>query len=346
MHRVRVSRSFAVAAAMLLLATAPAAAQQTTKPPGGSVLERLDRVIAERMDASGVPGFCVAVLAGDRVVHARGYGEADPSGRAVTADTPFVTGSSGKAFTALALMQLVDAGKVDLDAPVRRYVPELQTGDREEADRITVRQVAQHTSGFQTGAGGPLLASAEDGTALEAVAEVRDEQLASQPGQSFHYSNINYVLAGLVIERASGEPFADYMRRHVFAPLGMRRTFTSLAEARPAGVATGARYWFGLTRWHGPTFRAGVQAAGYYVSTANDMARFLRLFLADGIVDGRRIVSTRGLRTLLAPDRRRASAHGPMAQPPATRWAGSRAAPGASRSSSTPATRPTPAPCS
>ena len=319
MQPERAAKSFAVAMTVLLLAAASAAAQQAPKPPDRAVLERLDRVIAERMDASGVPGFSLAVVAGDRIVHARGFGEADASGRAVGADTPFVTGSSGKAFTALALIQLVEAGKLDLDAPVRRYVPELRTADQSEADRITVRHVAQHTSGFRTEAGGAVLHSAADGGSLEVVAEVRDEKLVSSPGQSFHYSNINYVLAGLVIERASGEPFADYMRRHVFAPLGMHRTFTALAEARAAGLASGARYWFGLTRWHGPTFRPGLQAAGYYVSTATDMARFLRLFLADGVIDGRRIVSERGLETLLMPGRQ---AHlGPWADGAGARYA-------------------------
>ena len=312
----RIVKPSIVAAAALLVAASPAPAQQ---PPSPGTLQQLDRVIEERARASGVPGLALAVVVGDRVVHARGFGDADASGRAVMADTPFVTGSSGKAFTALAVMQLVDEGRVDLDAPVRRYVPEMRTADGRDADRITVRHVLQHTSGFREGAGGPLLRSAADGAPLEAVAEVRDETLVSRPGRAWHYSNVNYVLAGLVVERASGEAFAQYMRRHVFAPLRMRRTFTSIDDARAAGVATGSRYWFGISRWHGPTFRTGVQAAGYYVSTATDLARFLRVFLNDGVVDGRRIISERGLRTLLAPG---AQAHlGPWADGATARYA-------------------------
>lgn len=312
----RIARfSILSAAALLLATTAPASAQQR---PSAATLQRLDRVIEERMNASGIPGMSLAVVAGDGVVHARGLGDADASGRTVTADTPFVTGSSGKAFTALAVMQLVDEGSVNLDAPVRRYVPELRTADGRAA-RISVRHLLQHTSGFREEAGGPLLRSAADGTPLEAVGEVAEEKLVSAPGRTWHYSNVNYVLAGLVVERASGERFAQYMRSHVFAPLGMGRTFTSIDNARAAGVATGSRYWFGIARWHGPTFRTAVQAAGYYVSTATDLARFLRVFLDGGVVDGQRIISDRGLRTLVAsgPDARL----GPWADGASARYA-------------------------
>ena len=312
------------AAALILAVVMPlmggsASAQPPTTPPATDALARLDRVIADRTDASGVPGFAVAVVSGDRVVHVRGFGDADASGRPVTGDTPFVTGSSGKAFTALALMQLVDAGKVDLDAPVRRYVPELRLADRADADRILVRHVVQHTSGLRAGAIGPVLASAADGSALDAIAEIRDEKPVTRPGQTWDYANVNYVLAGLIIERASGERFAQYMQRRVFGPLGMRRTFTSLAEGRAAGLASGARYWFGVTRWHGPTFRRGVQAAGYYISTANDLARFLRAFLNQGVVDGRRVISQRGLQSLMTPG---PDAHlGPWADGASARYA-------------------------
>lgn len=281
--------------ATLALLTAPPALAHEPPPPSRALLAELDEVLDDRRDASDVPGLSVAVATADGVVHGAGFGEADGGGRAVTADTPFVSGSSGKAFTALAVMQLVDDGRVDLDAPVRRYVPELRISGG--ADAITVRDVVRHTSGIPEGAGGPILASAKDGTALEAVAEVSGEALVSEPGTEFHYSNVNYVLAGLVVERASGQPFAKYMERHVFGPLGMTRTSTVL----PDDVATGSRYWFGVPRWHGPTFRPGLQSAGYYVSTAGDMARFGRLFLTDGVVDGERIVSTQGLRELMAP---------------------------------------------
>ena len=194
----------------------------------------------------------------------------------MTPQTPFVLGSTAKSFTALAAMQLVDAGRLQLDAPARRYVPEFRLADRRAAERITVRQVLQQTTGLPQTAGGPVVRSAADGTALEAVRELGDTRPAAAPGTAFEYSNGNFILAGLIIERASGQPYGEYVQRHVFAPLGMRDSYVALDAAQRAGLATGHRYWFGFTRGHGPTFRAGIQAAGYLISSAADMGAISR----------------------------------------------------------------------
>ena len=130
-------------------------------------------------------------------------------GREVSAQTPFVIGSTSKSFTALAVMQLVDAGPVDLAAPVRQYVPEFRLADGAAADAITVRHILAQTSGLPGTAGGPVLKAAAYGTALDAVAELRDTRLVSIPGRVWHHANANYVLAGLVVERASGMSYAS-----------------------------------------------------------------------------------------------------------------------------------------
>jgi CubicO group peptidase (beta-lactamase class C family) len=89
----------------------------------------MDRVIRDGMERSGVPGFAVAVVSGNEVVHARGFGDAGDN-RPATTETPFLLGSTSKSFTALAAMQLVDAGRLDLDAPAREYVPEFQLAEQ------------------------------------------------------------------------------------------------------------------------------------------------------------------------------------------------------------------------
>jgi CubicO group peptidase (beta-lactamase class C family) len=222
----------------------------------------------------------------------------------VTPQTPFVRGSTAKSFTALAAMQLVDAGRLQLDAPARRYVPEFRLADRRAAEGITVRHVLQQTTGLPQTAGGPVVRSAADGTALEALRELADTRPAAAPGSAFEYSNGNFILAGLIIERASRQSYGEYVQRHIFAPLGMRDSYVALDAAQRAGLATGHRYWFGFTREHGPTFRAGIQAAGYLISSAADMGRYLGMYLNDGVTPGgERIVSRAGLRTMLAPGR-------------------------------------------
>jgi CubicO group peptidase (beta-lactamase class C family) len=295
-RRVLTGSALVVLVTGQLLAGAPAAQASTADDAAG----RIASAIRTRMDASGVPSAAFVVVDGSGAV-ARGLGDAT-AGHPATARTPFVLGSTSKSFTALAVMQLVDAGRVDLDTPVRHYVPELQLAAGEAVEAITVRQILQQTSGIPSTAGGQILASAREGTALDAVRELRGTRLAAAPGRLWQYSNANYVLAGLVVQRASGMPFAQYVQTKIFDPLGMTRSFTAVGPARAAGLADGHRYWFGLVRASGPVALPGLLAAGYLISTAEDMGRYLRMYLDDGLTpSGIRVVSAKGLRTMLTP---------------------------------------------
>jgi CubicO group peptidase (beta-lactamase class C family) len=267
--------------------------------PPDVVAAQVQRVFAEELDDSGVPGGAFAVVSHQQV-EARGAGSAGGD-REVAADTQFVIGSATKSFTALAVMQLVDAVRVDLEAPVRDYVPELQLAAGQPVDDITVRHLLQQTSGLDDLAGGPLLASAADGTPLEAVAELKDAELASTPGKTWRYANVNYVLAGLVVERASGRSYGDYVQQEIFTPLGMTHSSAAIDAADSDVLTEGHRFWFGLSGGTEPSRREATLAAGYLVSTAEDLGRYLSLYLADGVsADGTRIVSAASVRTLIA----------------------------------------------
>jgi hypothetical protein len=166
-------------------------------------------------------------------------------------------------------------------------------------EAITVRHLLQQTSGLDDLTGGPLLASAADGTPLEAVAELRDAKLASTPGETWRYANVNYVLAGLVVERASGTSYADYVDERIFSPLGMH---DSTAAGKPSDATSGHKFWFGIPISAGPTVRQAEMAAGYIISTADDLSRYLAMYLRDGRGEnGTRVVSSAGLRTMLTP---------------------------------------------
>jgi CubicO group peptidase (beta-lactamase class C family) len=105
------------------------------------------------MAAQRIPGLALGIVEGDRVAYTRGFGTADESGAAVTPQTPFIIGSVSKSVTALAVMQLVEAGKIELDAPVQRYLPWFRVGNDEASAKITVRHLLNHTSGLSTKTG-------------------------------------------------------------------------------------------------------------------------------------------------------------------------------------------------
>jgi CubicO group peptidase (beta-lactamase class C family)/membrane protease YdiL (CAAX protease family) len=311
-----------VAGLLVLLAVVAAAlagsAGAASPAIGATTTGGIDRFVDEQMDARQVPGYALAIVHGTEVAHQRGFGDADGSGRPVTVDTPFVLGSVTKSFTALAVMQLVDAGTVSLDAPISRYVPELRLADGAER-RITVRQLLNQTSGIPALAGGQLLRSVGDGTLEDAARELDGTTLSAPPGTRFEYANGNYVLLGLVIERSSGESYGDYVQRHIFEPLGMHNSFASPEAAKAAGLAVGHRYWFGFPVEHGPTSPDAVRPAGYLMSSAADMARYLAMYLNDGLLDGRRIISPEALETMLTPVG--AGELGPWADQQETRYA-------------------------
>jgi CubicO group peptidase (beta-lactamase class C family) len=112
--------------------------------------DSVDAYIRTGMHTAQIPGLALGVVHGDHVAYLKGYGIAGPDGRPVTSQTPFVLGSTSKSFTALAVMQLVEAGRIDLDAPVTRYLPWFRTHNAAESAQITVRHLLHHTSGLQT----------------------------------------------------------------------------------------------------------------------------------------------------------------------------------------------------
>src|SRR5512139_4184279 len=111
----------------------------------------IDEYVMARMRSARIPGLALAIVKDDQVVHSKGYGRADPSGRPVTPQTPFMIGSITKPFTALAVMQLMDAGQVDLDAPVQRYIPWFRVADPKASAQVTVRMLINQTSGLPHG---------------------------------------------------------------------------------------------------------------------------------------------------------------------------------------------------
>src|SRR5688572_4802821 len=148
--------SMILAVLSAVASTRPAVAQGTP-----AHFDAVDNYIRTRMQELGIPGAALAIIQGDQIVHLKAFGVADDSGRPVTPQTPFFTGSTGKSFTALAIMQLVEAGKIQLDAPVQTYLPWFRVADPDASATITVRQLLNQVSGLPQSIGQTQLASTD-----------------------------------------------------------------------------------------------------------------------------------------------------------------------------------------
>lgn len=255
----------------------------------------IDAYVANKMRWPRIPGLALAIVKDDRIVYLKAYGEADPSGRPVTPQTPFILGSVTKAFTALAVMQLVEAGKVSLDAPVQKYVPWFRTADATASAQITVRQLLYQTSGLPM-LREPQLMTDQDAGALErTVRSFAHAQLDHPPGQTFAYSNANYDTAGLIVQTVSGMSYEDYVKQHIFAPLDMKNSFASQDEALKHGMAAGHRWWFGFPVAVKFPYLRSELPAGYLISSAEDMAHFVIAEMNGGRYNNSTVLSGEGM---------------------------------------------------
>jgi CubicO group peptidase (beta-lactamase class C family) len=214
------------------------------------------------------------------------------------AEQPFVIGSVTKSFTAFAVMQLVQAGKVRLRNPVVAYLPQFHTRNRSASKRITVKQLLSQTSGLTTDAG--LIGFRHPATSITRQVSDLSSVTAQSPG-TFRYSNANFEVLGELIATVSGTSYAGYLQRHVLAPLDMTHSFTDLAAARAAGLQEGHRVWFGLAVPDGVYYRADYLPAGFLVSTAGDLGHYLTALLDDGRYGGTSVLGAKYVARMLEP---------------------------------------------
>jgi len=307
--RARGARAVLPFAAALLAAAVPllaepapaaAAASHDSAPHAAPTPRAIDRYVRTYLAETGLPGATVTVTKGNRTLYAAGYGHTADGAR-MTKRTPVPIASMSKSFTALAVLQLVEAGKVDLDRPVRRYLPEFRMADPRAA-RITVRQVLDQTSGMADSTH-PELRLPPAHSLSDAVAKLRPARLADTPGTAWNYHNPNYALAARLVEVVSGLPYPDYLSRHVLRPLGMVHTRTAATTDAMPEHARGYVRAFGtvVERAHPHWFTGGAYDV---VTTAGDLGRWLALQNGDGRTrQGRRLVSARSLATMHTPPR-------------------------------------------
>jgi CubicO group peptidase (beta-lactamase class C family) len=277
-------------------------------PAGPSTIDpallqrRLDELTAEHNG----PGAVVGVLTGDEpVVCATGLARL-PDGPRVSPDTLFLIASITKVWTATLIMQLVDAGKVELDAPVNRYLdPPLRLADTGAADTVTVRHLLTHSGGFYGDP--PEPADRGDDAVRTTIASYAGLRQLHRPGALFSYSNSGFNVLGRVVECLTGQTWDDALRERLIEPLGLARTVTFPEEAATRPIAVGhepktpdtldlepVRVWLG-PRGSGP-------CGGTLATTAADLLAFARMHLRDGEgPGGRRVLSRESARAMREP---------------------------------------------
>ena len=258
---------------------------------GSSIFLAVDTYIMNEMKAEKLPGIAIGIVKDNQIIYLKGYGKTDPSGRPVKKSTPFVIGSMTKSFTAMAVMQLVEAGKIDLDATVQTYIPSFRAisspedSEKNVSSTITIRHLLNQTSGISgSDAYKTAFFTYNGDDALEKTAMYYTEglQLKHPVGKIYEYSNGNYIILGLIVQRVSGQSYESYVKDHIFTPLSMHKTFTSQEEAIQNRMAMGYRRWFGLSVPYKAKYNRGDLPAGFIISSAEDMSHYLISQLAGG----------------------------------------------------------------
>jgi CubicO group peptidase (beta-lactamase class C family) len=266
--------------------------------------DAVDATVHAEMDAQHLPGVAIAVVRGGDVAFAKGYGLASMElGAPVTPETVFCIGSLTKQFTAAAVLQQVEAGRLDLNMPIVRYVRRIadfaQAEFRRDWERITVRQLLSHTSGLKRD---PVMFrptenllppdyipvlyawARQDFTPSDLVAQMVALPLDFAPGEKMSYSNAGYTLLGMLVERVAGVAYPEYLRTRLFEPAGMSPATRLVEEDVLPGFATGYT-------WAGDGWRRGGyinptrdQGAGSLVSTVLDLARWDAALYGDAVL--------------------------------------------------------------
>jgi CubicO group peptidase (beta-lactamase class C family) len=259
-------------------------------------LPQIDAAIGDAIAARRLPGAVFHLEHGD-AVYERAYGRLAyaPDAAAVTTSTVFDAASLTKVLaTAPAVLMLAEQGRIGLDDKLVKYFPDCGGGGKET---ITIRHLLTHSSGLPAGL--PADPAWQGRTAAHSLACA--QAVTHAPGTFFRYSDVNYVLLGQVVEQVTGTPLDDYAQAHIFAPLRMRDTgYLPLRRTDAAAIAPTRpdRADGGLV--HDPTVRrmGGVAGSAGVFTTAGDVARFARMLLAGGVLDGVRILNPDSVRLL------------------------------------------------
>lgn len=256
---------------VVVLGFAFQAFSQTQLAPDSA--EKIDKLVTDTLARTGVPGASIAVVKDGALVYVKAYGDAKVEPKApATTQMRYSIGSISKQFTAAAILLLQEQGKLSLDDKVAKYIPDLA-----RANEVTIRQLLSHTSGYQDYwpqdyVMRPMLEPISARKLMDTWAKI---PLDFEPGTKWQYSNTNYVIAGVIVEKVAGRPFFQYLQQNIFKPLGMTSVMDvdqdRLTESDPIGYV---RYALGPLRVAPKEGKGWLFAAGELAMTPEDLAKW------------------------------------------------------------------------
>jgi CubicO group peptidase (beta-lactamase class C family) len=250
----------------------------------------IDSYLQSMYNVNIIPGFSVVVVKGNKVIFSKGYGvEKIGQGKPFTTSTNIAIGSLTKSFTALAVMKLVEKGKLNLDAPIIKYLPWFHTANKELSDKITIRMLLNNTSGLYPSKATPAYDLPE--AAIETfVKNLSSIYLYKEPGNSYEYSNAGFVVAGLIISKVAGISYPNFLEKEIFLPTGMKHTTTKPADFDRMNISPGhyPSIRSVIVAKRDPQFETGeyVPAGSLLHSCADDIGKYLvALINENGVVN-------------------------------------------------------------
>lgn len=258
---------------------------KSSNPPSkyDEVIARLSEAIQYEMEDKGLPAFGVVLVDNQEIVWVDGLGYEDPeTQKPADANTVYRVGSVSKLFTDIGIMQLVERGELDLDAPVTSYLPDFKP-DNTHGKPITLRQLTSHRSGLIRE---PLVGNYFEITEPSLAATVESlngSKLVYEPETHIKYSNAGIAVVGYVLEKTQGEPFVDYLKKAVLDPIGLQHSAFYPTPSIQEHLATAFMWTLDGREFEAPTFQLGMSPAGSMYAPMTDLGQFLRVLFNEGM---------------------------------------------------------------
>jgi len=267
-------------------------------------LKDVNNYLTRYLNRIPVPGFSIVIVEGEDVIFSKGYGiEKEGHRKLMTAESTLAIGSLGRGFTAMAIMQLVEKGLVDLDEPVISYLPWFQTANKNFSDQITLRMCLSNTTGIP-----PQFESIPDlnntSSAEAFLRSLNSVFIKRKPGMSHEFSDEGYAIAGQIIESISQKNYAEYINTYILSPLNMSNSTTDQHKAESMQIVYG--HEMGLDRCH-PAIKSEtdanfVAAGSEFYSNASDLGNYMITLLNGGNYKGKQIISTASVDEIFKPN--------------------------------------------